>query len=141
ELREARRATLAEDEARWRQRREAALRQIEELDRRLAEFGAELIALENVPVVLAGKRAALLDAIGHAESVRAQAADARATAENNLAAADKAARAADAALASGREERARAEATAQSADERLSEVCHRIRDELGMEPEALADYA
>src|SRR6202035_5123075 len=35
----------------------------------------------------------------------------------------------------------RADATAQSADERLTDVCHRIRDELDMEPEALAAYA
>jgi len=141
ELREERRSTLGEDRARWQQRRDAALRQIEELNRRLSEIGLELRALENVPANLAQKRTALLDAIGHAEAARAQAADARADAENSLLAADRAAKAADAALGLAREERARAEATAQSAEERLSELAHRIRDELDMAPEALADYA
>jgi chromosome segregation protein len=141
DLREARRAALADDQARWQQRRDAALRQIEELNRRLAEFGLELHALENVPVALAHKRSALLDAIGAAEGARAAAADARATADNNLLAADRAAKSADAALGTAREERARAEATAQSAEERLSELVHRIRDELDMAPDALAEYA
>jgi chromosome segregation protein len=141
ESREARRATLAEDETRWQKRRDAALRQIEELNRRLAEFGLELHTLENVPVVLAQKRSALLDAVAAAEAARAEAADARATAENHLLAADRAAKSADAALALAREERARAEATTQSAEERLSELVHRIREELDMAPDALAEYA
>jgi chromosome segregation protein len=141
DLREGRRTALAEDQGRWQQRRDAAVRQIEELNRRLAEFGLELHTLENVPVVLAQKRAALLDAIGEAERARAQAGDARATAENDLLSADRTAKSADAALGIAREERARAEATTQSADERISELVHRIRDELDMAPAALADYA
>jgi len=141
ELREMRRSTLAEDESRWQKRRDAALRQIEELNRRLAEFGLELHTLENVPVVLAEKRAALLDAVAAAEAARAKAADARAMAENDLLAADRAAKSADAGLSSAREERARAEATSQSAEERLAELAHRIGEELDMAPDALADYA
>jgi chromosome segregation protein len=141
ELRQARCNTLTEDQARWQKRRDAALRQIEELNRRLSEFGLELHTLENVPVVLAQKRSALLDAIGEAERARSQAADARATAENDLLTADRAAKAADAALGVAREERARADATTQSAEERLAELVHRIRDELDMAPDALASYA
>ena len=141
ELRQARRDTLSDEQSRWQKRREAALRQIEELNRRLAEFGLELHAFENVPVTLAQKRAALLDAIGEAERARAETADARATAENNLLAADRVAKTADAALGVAREERARAEATAQSAEERIAELAHRIRDELDMTPDALAAYA
>ncbi|HEX3432346.1 MAG TPA: chromosome segregation protein SMC [Rhizomicrobium sp.] len=141
ELREARRDSLGDDRARWQNRRDAAIRQIEELNRRLAEFGLELHALENVPVVLAQKRSALLDAVGEAEAARAVAADARATAETSLLTADRAAKAADAALGTAREERARAEATAQSAEDRQAELAHRIRDELDMSPDGLADYA
>ena len=141
ELREARRETLAEDATRWQKRREAALRQIEELNRRLSEFGLELHALENVPVVLVQKRTVLLDAVGQAERARGEAADARAAAENNLLAADRTAKTADAALGVAREERARAEATTQSADERIAELAHRILDELDMAPDALADFA
>jgi len=141
DLREARAAALGDEQARWQKRRDAALRQIEELNRRLAEFGLELHALENVPAALAEKRTALLDAIGNAERARAEAADARAEAENNLLLADRAAKAADAALGSAREERARAEATAQSSEERIAELAHRIREELDMAPDALAEYA
>ena len=45
------------------------------------------------------------------------------------------------ALGLAREERARAEATSQSAEERIAELTHRIRDELDMAPEALGEYA
>jgi chromosome segregation protein len=141
DLHEVRRTALGEDRTRWQQRRGAAVRQIDELNRRLADYGLELRTLENVPVVLAQKRTALLDAVGAAERARAEAGDARATAENNLLAADRAAKAADAALGIAREERARAEATTQSAEERVSELAHRIRDELDMAPDALAEYA
>jgi chromosome segregation protein len=61
--------------------------------------------------------------------------------QERLLAADRAAKAADAALGIAREERARAEATTQSAEERVSELAHRIRDELDMAPDALAEYA
>jgi chromosome segregation protein len=118
ELRARRLSTLAEDRRRWENRREAALRQIDELMRRIAELRAELETFESVPGALAAKREKLLDAIGLAEAARAEAADARATAESLLAAADKAAKTADAALSTAREDRARAEALAQSADPR-----------------------
>ena len=141
ESRSHRLSTLAEERQRWEQRRAAALHQIDELMRRIAEMHAELDTFETVPGALAVKREALIDAIGVAEAARADAADARATAESLLAAADKAAKASDSALSTAREERARAEALAQSADERLVELQARIRDELDMEPDALAAFA
>ena len=139
--REARIGALMEEQSRWQGRRDAALRQIDELERRLTELGLELHTLESVPATLAQKRIVLVETTGVAEVARAEAADARATAENNLAAADRASKAADAALGLAREQRARAEATAQSGEERLSELVHRIREELDMSPDALADYA
>jgi chromosome segregation protein len=141
ELRTRRLSALAEDRKRWESRREAALRQIDELMRRIAELHAELEAFEAVPDALAAKRETLLDAIARAEAARAEAADARTEAESLLAAADKAAKSADAALSTAREERARAEVVAQSAEERRAELQIRIRDELDMEPDALAAFA
>ncbi len=141
ELRIRRLSTLTEDRNRWENRRNAALCQIDELMRRIAELQRELETFEAVPAALAEKRKSLLDAIGQAETARTEAADARSTAESLLAAADKASKAADAALSAAREERARAEALAQSAEERLAELLTRIRDELDMEPDALAAFA
>ena len=141
EIRTLRLATVAEERARWQKRREAALGQIEELDRRLHELRLELAELETAPETLATRRHALLDAIGEAETARALAADARALAESTQTAADKAAKSADAALAAVREERARAEALSQASEERLGELRARIRDELDLEPEALASHA
>jgi chromosome segregation protein len=141
ELRTRRLSALAEDRKRWESRREAALRQIDELMRRIAELRAELEAFEAVPGALAAKRETLLNAITRAEAARAEAADARAEAESILAVADKAAKSADAALSTAREERARTEAVAQSAEDRLAELQTRIRDELDMDPDALAAFA
>ncbi|MGH6887804.1 MAG: chromosome segregation protein SMC [Rhizomicrobium sp.] len=141
ELRTQRLAVLAEERVRWMNRRAAAERQMAELLRRLAELRAELAAFEAVPESLSGKRAALLDAIGAAEAARVAAADARATAEQRLAMADRTAKAAEAALTTAREERARAEAMREAAETRLAEIATRIRDELDLEPETLAQFA
>jgi chromosome segregation protein len=141
EMRGRRLSTLADDRQRWESRREAALRQIDELMRRIGDLQAELETFEAIPDALAAKREALLDAIGLAEAARKEAAHARIGAEALLASADKSARAADVGLSGAREERARAEALAQSAEERLSELQTRIRDELDIEPDALAGFA
>jgi chromosome segregation protein len=82
-----------------------------------------------------------LSAVQAAEEARNTAADALAEAENRLADADKEAKAADATLGAAREERARFEALADSAKERLTELKGRIRDELDAVPEDLAERA
>ena len=135
--REQRILAIGEEQSRWQDRRDAASRQIAELDRRLQEMRAELVQLEAVPAAIAEKRAALLDAIAAAEARRGVAGDARAEAERRLAEADKHAKAATAALSAAREERARAEAVAQGARERLDELRARIRDELDATPDEL----
>jgi chromosome segregation protein len=141
ELRTQRLAAIAEDRARWTSRRDAAAVQISELGRRLVEMQAELTALESAPEAIAGKRNALLDAIGKAEAAQGGASDARAQAEQNLAGADRAAKAADAALSAAREERARAQALSESAQSRIEELRARIRDEVDLAPEELFDRA
>ncbi len=139
--RKGRIAAIAEECARWQSRRDAAAGRIEELDRRQEIMGEELVALEAVPGAIAVKRGALLSAIQDAEAARNLAADARTEAENRLGEADKEAKAADATLAAAREERARLEALAGSAKDRLTELAARIRDELDAAPEELADRA
>ncbi len=141
ESRGLRLAAIADERTRWEGRREAAQQHIAELQRRFEAMTQELASLNAIPESLAVKRGALLDAIGEAETARNAAADARAEAEHRLAEADKAAKAADAALAIAREERARLEALASSAEDRLLELRTRIRDELDASPEELPERA
>jgi len=139
--RASRLAAIAEDSGRWQKRIEYAAQQIAELDRRLTEMAGELETLDAIPAAVAEKRNALLDAITAAEAARAEAADARAHAENTLAEADRLAKMAEAALSTAREERARDEALAESATARIEELKTRIRDELDAAPEDLPERA
>jgi chromosome segregation protein len=141
ENRDRRIAVIADERARWQARRDAAAAQIEELNRRHSELNESLIAAEAVPQAIVEKRNALLDTIGAAERARNEAGDARAQAESVLAEADKHAKAADAALSAAREERARAEAVLESEANRINELRERIRDELDIAPDELADRA
>ncbi len=141
ENRQRRLVAIADERARWKDRRSAAATHIEELERRREELSAELATAEGVPEAIAGKRNALLDAISAADSARQQAADARAEAEARLAEADKAAKAADHALSGAREERARAQALSEAAEARVSELRDRIRDELECTPTELPERA
>ena len=130
-------SAIGDDVARWTGRRDAAARQIAALDERIVSMHQELAALEAVPGEIERRRASLLDAIGVAEKTRKDAADARAEAETRLAEADKVSKAADHALSEAREERAGAEARAESAAGRLAELSHRILEELDAQPSEL----
>ncbi|MBV9540709.1 MAG: chromosome segregation protein SMC [Alphaproteobacteria bacterium] len=141
ETRARRLAAIADDSARWEERRRSATAHIEELERRREELAAELVAAEAIPEAIAMKRNSLLDAISTADAARKTAADARAEAETRLAEADKIAKAADAALSAAREERARAQALTEAADTRIVELRDRIRDELESTPEELPERA
>ena len=141
EMRVQRTAAITAERDRWIARREAAVSQIDELRRRLADLASELAEAEATPAQIATKRGALLDAIASADALRSQAADARAVCEQRLAEADKHARECDRTLASGREERARAQALLEAADSRITELRDRIRDELDLAPNELADRA
>ena len=141
EARSRRLSVIADERARWEGRRTAAADHIAELDRRSVELGEELVAAEALPQAIAEKRGALLDAIGIAETARTLAGDARAEAETRLAETDKAAKAADQALSAAREERAREEALLEGAEARIAELRDRIRDELEIAPDELAERA
>jgi len=141
EVRSRRQSAIGEECTRWDERRAAAGDHIGELERRSGELGEELIAAEALPQAVAQKRAALLDAIGGAETARGLAGDARAEAETVLAEADKLAKGADQALSAAREERAREEALLEGAQARIAELAERIRDELEIAPGELAERA
>ena len=134
-------ASIGEEKSRWETRRAAAETQIEELKRRHAAMGEELVTLEAVPEKIVVKRNTLLEAIGKADATRKQAADARQEAENILSAADRASKAADAALSTAREDRARSQALGEAATARIEELRGRIRDELEASPEELPEQA
>jgi chromosome segregation protein len=141
ETRARRLLALAEDRSRWVLRRDAAVAQIAELERRQGDLAAELVLAEAAPEAITQKRGKLLDAISLAETARAEAGDARAEVEARLAEADKAVKTADHALSAAREERAREEALLEGAQARLSELRDRIRDELEIAPHELAERA
>ena len=141
EIRGERVEFLAAERTRWSARRDAAISQIEELNRRLDELASELAAAEAVPSQIGTRRNSLLDAIATADNLRAEAGDLRASCEQRLGDADKHAKECDRILASAREERARAEALLEAADGRIAELRNRIRDELDLAPEELADRA
>jgi len=141
DVRKHRLAAILEEQSRWQSRRDAASAQIQELIRRREDLQAALVQAEGLPSAIAIKRAALLDAIGAAEAARAQASHARAQAENALAEADKNAKAANTALSAAREERARAEAVLDGERTRMDELRIRIRDELDIVPDELAERA
>ena len=141
DARERRIAAIVEEQGRWQARREAASEQIQELMRRREDLEAALSQVEDLPSAIAVKRGALLDAIGAAEAARAGASDARARAENALAEADKLAKAANTTLSAAREERARAEAVLDGERTRMDELRARIRDELDIGPDELAERA
>ncbi len=141
EARLRRLSAIGEDRTRWDGRRTAAADHIAELDGRSVELGGELGAAEALPQIIAQRRSALLDAIGVAQKARDMAADAYAEAESCLADADKIAKAADHALSVAREERAREEALLEGAEARIGELRDRIRDELEIAPDDLAERA
>jgi chromosome segregation protein len=141
EVRQQRMNAITAEQARWQARRDAAATQIAELNRRLEDMRGELVALEAVPEAIAGKRGTLLDTIANAEAARNQASDARVEAERALADADRAAKHSDSLLSAAREERARAQAIAEAAQERIEELRTRIRDELDAAPSELSERA
>jgi chromosome segregation protein len=139
--RSARLAVIAEEANRWAAREQSASQQMASLAERITRMQTDLTTLDALPEEIAAKRGKLLDAVATAEAARKEAADARAEAERLLAEADRIARAADTALSQAREERAAAEARAESALMRLNELSARIRDELDSSPEELPERA
>ena len=126
--RKQRLGAIAQERTRWQGRLETANRQIETLEERLASTRAEREALEGVPAQVEEKAKALMDKLSEAETTRKDAADALATAENELRAADTANKDANDALAKARETRARIDAMLEGARNQVAEAARQIQE-------------
>ncbi|RFB78877.1 chromosome segregation protein SMC [Methylovirgula sp. 4M-Z18] len=141
EMRNRRRATIAQERASWMDRQGRANSQIGEIESRLEEASEEHRNFDDSPDVFLMQRRNLMGEIDAAEEARKQAADARANAESGLAQADSAARQALEAMSHVREERARTEARVEATRQRLAEIIHTIATDLECEPHQMAALA
>ena len=123
----------------WTGRLEGMHRQIEAIVGRQRESAAELDRLEGLPTLLAERRRQLLDRANAADAERRDAADRLLAAETRLTEADRALRSAEKALAEAREDRVRAEAQCEQAEQAMRDVAHTVADRLGSGPERLRE--
>ncbi len=139
--RTARLEELDREAALWRERAETARGRIAELETRLIETRNARDAAAGAPAEIEEKRKALLDQLGDAETRRNEAADVLARGVETAHAADKTAKDADNAAAEARETRARLEAQAEAAAERVEEAVHLARETCEAAPEDLLQIA
>ena len=125
----------------WRNRHDAAGRQIEVFRSRQEAAEAEHRRLSVLPGEIAGKRQALLNEIDAVEQRRRVAADRLAAAETRLADADRTVKAAEGALLEARENRVRAEGAVEQAEQANNDVAERIAERLDVAPAQLAEVA
>jgi len=137
EARVRRRSAIADEIASWTQRRERAIGQSDEVARRRQEVETERTELAEAPNTFAQRRRALALEIESAEQIRKEKADARATAESELAEFDRQARDALASFSSGREDKVRADMHLEAARERLGELRHQIEEKFETTAEEL----
>jgi chromosome segregation protein len=137
EARVRRRQEATKELSGWKHRLETAAKRTEELTERRAETEAELAVAVVLPEEIAGKRAALVEAIEVAEARRRKAADALAEAEGALREAAMAEREAERLAGEAREARARAEARLDAAREGVALAAERIAEEDDRTPDEL----
>ncbi len=121
----------------WQGRVDAAERQRTTLAERRAEITAEIELLARRPDEIAAQRATLAETIDGSTRRRNDAADALAAAETRLAAAEKTVKAADVALATAREERVRADALKEQAEQGRDGLAQQILEKLDCAPDAI----
>ncbi len=129
--RQTRLAAIAEERGSWEARLAGTRQQLAELEERAAALQAEIAELKARPDVLTNQREALAQQVESAEATRREAGDRLVLGEERQAVADRALRAAEQALAGAREERIRAEALREQADERLAQTTQKVREKLG----------
>ncbi len=125
----------------WRERAETAKARIVDLEARLVETRSARDAAAGAPAEIEEKRKALLEQLSVAETRRNEAADTLARGVDAAHEADKTAKAADTAAAEAREARARLEAQAEAAAERVDEAVHLARETCEAAPEELLQIA
>jgi len=128
---------LSRESTLWRERAETARSRIAELEARIVETKTACETAAGAPAVIEEKRKALLEQLGAAETRRNDAADALARGVETAQVADKTAKDADGAAAEARETRARLEAQAEAAAERVEEAVHLARETCEAAPDEL----
>ncbi|MDD3287711.1 MAG: chromosome segregation protein SMC [Alphaproteobacteria bacterium] len=136
-----RQATIDQELAAWQLRMESATAQISSLDERIVNISAELEQLRTKPEKLAADRAELLDMLSDAEAKRKDAADAVMMTEQQLDDIETQLKRDEAALGNSRENRVRAEAAIQAANEHFSVLRERMEEKLNCAPEELPSLA
>lgn len=139
EARGRRMGQVVKDLASWRARLDSADRRLAELTEQRGAAQAELDAARVVPADLAAQRDALAGEIDRAQTRRAAASDALATAETTLRETTQATRDAERTAGEAREARARAEARMDAARETLAYAEGRIEEALDCTPAALLE--
>ena len=132
---------IAREKATWTSRGETAKARIGEIEAHLRDTHAAQETAQNAPAAIEEKRKALLDQISIAEKRRNDAADALADGQRKASEADKAAKAADIEASNAREARARLQAQAEAAAERVEEATHLARETCDAAPEELLSIA
>ena len=141
ELASRRLQAIATERTAWGERKDNATAQIATIGQRAEEARTERTELETAPQRFAEQRQALIGEVESAAAERRAAADKLAQAETDLAEADKAARVALEAVGEARAEAARAEERYGAATRRVADIEHEIRDQLDVEPAAMAELA
>jgi chromosome segregation protein len=128
-------ATISTERAAWHDREQGATSRLKSIEERLNETRIERARLDEAPAAFEAQRQELLSKLAEAESLRHQAGDRLAEAENSLADLERAARAAQDALATAREEAARAEARIEGARGRRGDLLRDVSESLGGAPD------
>ncbi len=128
----SRRETLAREEMAWRERRDSATRRLQDLEKRAAELAEQEAVLIRRPEEIARRLAELDSLLNEAERAAREADDRVQAAENARREAQDHLKAAQEAMAAAREERARAEADAEHAAQRLADVVHEIEERFSL---------
>jgi chromosome segregation protein len=128
---------LRADHADWAGRAKAATARQTQLAGERTKAEAARLAASDAPTLVEGRRAKLLDEFAVAEARRAKSNDALAAGESARAETERTLRAAEAAAAEARERRAGLAARLDDARARFAEAAAAIRDQAGVEPDAL----
>ena len=123
----------------WQQRLDTAGNRTRELDERKTVAEAELAQAISLPEEIVVKHVKLAEAVREAEVRKSKASDALAMGETTLRQAVEAERQAERLAADAREARARAEALKEAADTQVASTAGRIKEDLGVAPNALLD--
>ncbi|MGQ0484434.1 MAG: chromosome segregation protein SMC [Hyphomicrobiales bacterium] len=132
---------IAAEHDQWRERRRRAREQVAALTARGEETRAAIAELAVLPRQLAERRSKLMTLLGEAEALRKAAADALATAENEVRAADQQLRGLQERLVSAREDHARLGARLEAARARHEACERRIAETLQCAPAEIVSVA